>query len=260
VRDKIAYFISDAHLGARIPGGEGREEALISFLRETVSGAEYLFILGDLFDFWIEYRTAIRPDYFRVLHALRSLIENGTTVHYCMGNHDFALGPFMSSNLGLHLHPGEFGIRLQGRRLRLLHGEGIRKEDIANRILRRLLRNHLTQNIYKTLHPALGVSLGSKISGWSRRCNRVDRREKVLEKYRRIAREYLERGDDIVVFGHTHVAELEHFASGIYCNTGSWIRSYPFARLQDGELTLWLYREGEPPLPFTGGDKNGINS
>lgn len=247
MKKKIAYFISDAHLGARIPGAESREAALLSFFQEMASGAEYLFIVGDLFDFWIEYRHAIRPDYFQILHALRSLIEGGTVVHYCLGNHDFALGDFMRSEIGLHLHPGEFEIGLQGRRLRILHGEGLRRGEIANRLLRRVLRNPIPQKLYKLLHPNLGVGLGSVISGWSRKCSKIDSTEEFLEQYRRIARDYLKRGDDIVIFGHTHIAEIKHFASGIYCNTGSWVRRYPFAKLENGKISLDEYLPGKPP-------------
>lgn len=252
MNEDTAYFISDAHLGIKLPEAEGREEALISFLREVAPSARTLFILGDLFDFWLEYSWAIRPDYFRVLHELRRLVEGGTIVHYCRGNHDFAVGSFLSEIIGVRVNPSVREIKIQGRRLRIAHGDGLLPSDRANRLLGKLLRSPVLQSIYKVLHPNLGVPLGEFISGLSRSSLRLPPPRRVLEKYRRLARGYLEEGDDIVVFGHTHVPELIRYPVGIYCNTGGFLRRYSFARLQRGEMTLWDYTPGEPPREIAG--------
>ncbi len=251
MNEETAYLISDAHLGIKLPEAKGREEALVSFLREVAPGARYLFILGDLFDFWVEYSSAIRPDYFRVLHELRRLVEGGTTVHYCRGNHDFALGKFLSETIGVRIHSGAEEIEIQGRRIRIAHGDGLLPSDRANRLLGKLLRSPALQAIYKVLHPNLGVPLGEFISGLSRSCLNHPPPRRVLENYRHLARGYLEGGDDIVVLGHTHVPELIRYPAGIYCNTGSFLRRYSFARLRGGEMTLWYYNPGEDwkPIP-----------
>ncbi len=244
---RIAYFLADAHLGMSMDGNEGREENLLVFLREVVCGAAHLFIVGDLFDFWIEYRHSIRPDYFAVLHELRALVREGTEVHYCLGNHEFAVENFLSEAVGLKVHPEGFRGTVQGRKLRVLHGDGLREDDVAGRRLRRVLRNRANRKLYKLLHPTIGVWLGELVSGVSRRRSPLKAPEETLKQYRLRAREYLAGGDDIVVLGHTHVPELRRYDEGVYCNTGAWIEEFPFARLEDGEISLWLYRPGQSP-------------
>ena len=245
--EKITYFLSDAHLGIRMEGNEEREADLLLFLREVVPGAERLFIVGDLFDFWIEYDYSIRPDYFAVLHELRALVQGGTEVHYCLGNHEFAVKNFLPDVIGLQVHPNGFRGTVQGRKVRVLHGDGLRKNDVAGRFLGRVLRNRTNQKLYKLLHPTVGVWLGEFISGESRKRSPLKAPEEILRQYRLRAREYLSGDDDIVVLGHTHVPELRRYDGGLYCNTGAWVEEYPFAKLEDGRFSLWLYRPGQAP-------------
>ena len=153
----ITYFVSDAHLGINMPGHNDREARLLSFFDEIAASAETLYIVGDLFDFWIEYKYSIRPDYFHVVNRLRLLVENGTQVHYLAGNHDFALGPFLGETLGLLIHPDHFETVIQGKRVHLFHGDGLFKRDVGYRFLRRILRNQTFQKMYKILHPELSA-------------------------------------------------------------------------------------------------------
>jgi UDP-2,3-diacylglucosamine hydrolase len=242
-----AYFISDAHLGTPLPGYEQREEEILCFLREVRGSASHLFILGDLFDFWIEYTHAIRPVYFPVLHELRLLIEHGTSVHYMAGNHDFALGSFLADIVGIVIHPDHFDTVVQGKRLHLYHGDGLLRRDVGYRVLRRVLRNPLNQRLYKLLHPNLGVPLACLFSRSSRHFMEVSNRKVELGEYRHWARGRLEAGSDIVVLGHTHHPELHDFDGRFYCNTGEWIRQYTYGRMEDGRITLWRRIPGAQP-------------
>ena len=244
---KTAYFISDAHLGIHIPGCDDRESVLISFLREISPEAAHLFIVGDLFDFWIEYRHAIRPDYFRALVALDELARSGTEIHYCLGNHDFAIGPFIKDMIGITVHPDPYRCTLQGKRLYVTHGDELSQHGLGNRILRCVLRNRALQSVYKVLHPNLGVPLGEFFSRLSRNQLQGYVSEEVLEEYRREAATHLRGVEDIFIAGHTHVPELCCFEGGIYCNTGHWMSRYSFARLSDGEISLWQYLPGQTP-------------
>ncbi len=247
-----AYFISDAHLGIPIPGGEEREAALLDFFREISPRAGRLFIVGDLFDFWIEYRRAIRPDYFPVLAALADLAGSGTEIHYCLGNHDFAVGPFLEQAIGVTVHRDGFRGVVQGRRLYVTHGDDLRPGDRSSIILRAILRNRVLQAFYRTLHPNIGVGLGEFFSRLSRRYLFSDPSPEILALYRGEAEKLLTAGYDIVVAGHTHVPELSVLASGSYCNTGSWIRRYSYGLMAGGEIGLWTHRPGRPPQPLQG--------
>jgi UDP-2,3-diacylglucosamine hydrolase len=233
-----AYFISDAHLGIPVPGHNDRQKHLFSFLDEIEDSAEALYIVGDLFDFWIEYKHAIRPDYFAVVARLRRLVDSGVELHYLAGNHDFALGPFLRDTVGLCIHLDHVETTIQGKRVHLYHGDGVVKKDVGYRILKRVLRNPVNQRLYKLLHPDIGVPLASFFSGNSRKMLADWLTEKRLEEYRCCARSLLEN-NDIVIFGHTHKPEVRKYGNGVYINTGEWIRKYTFAKMENGTAGLW---------------------
>ncbi|MBN1128424.1 MAG: UDP-2,3-diacylglucosamine diphosphatase [Chitinispirillaceae bacterium] len=236
------YVVSDAHLGASFSGAAEWERSLIAFLRFLRVRASALYLLGDLFDFWIEYRHAIRPDYFRTVHELKNLVEAGIPVHYFAGNHDFALGPFLSDTVGIEVHPGHADLVLQGRKVHLYHGDGIIRRDVGYRVLKRILRSPFNQAVYKLLHPSIGIALGSFCSGTSRKYNEHNMTEAMLAEYRRNAKSLLDRGSDIVFFAHTHLAELSRWGEKTYCNTGSWMRQCNYATMAGGMARLWRYR------------------
>ncbi len=248
-----AYFLSDAHLGLRISGGEGREAALLEFLEEISPRAGQLFIVGDLFDFWIEYRRAIRPDYFPVLCRLSDLVRSGTEIHYCIGNHDFAIGAFIEKEIGVNVHREGFAGVVQGKRIYVTHGDDLRTGDRANLVLRQILRNPVLQAMYRVLHPDIGVGLGEFFSRLSRNYLISDPTPEILESYRTAAAALLADGNEIVVAGHTHVPELCHLPGGLYCNTGNWIRRYCYALMRDGEVGLWTHLPGREDRPFQPG-------
>lgn len=242
MKSKKAFFVSDAHLGAHIPSCEHREEYLLSFFDKIVRGNSHLFLMGDIFDFWIEYAHAIRPDYFQALHVLKSLVEDGTEVHYLAGNHDFALGSFLSEKVGITVHPDKLDIELQGRKVHLYHGDGLLKADVGYRFLRKILRNPLYQRIYKLMHPNMGVPLAGVFSGSSRSLLGLRLDPSRLGEYRAVAQKRLKAGSDIVLYAHTHQPELTRWDRNAYCNTGGWIQRYTYAMLEGGEISLWDYK------------------
>ena len=180
----MIYFISDAHIGAPFPDASRWEESLIAFLRSLPDNISVLLILGDLFDFWIEYGLAIRADYFNLLHELKKLGERGIPIHYFAGNHDFAFGPFITKTLGMSVYGGDVQTVLQGRHVHLFHGDGLIKRDIGYRALKTLLRNPVNQAFYKLLPPAIGIKLASFFSAGSRRAGERFMSEKIVDEYR----------------------------------------------------------------------------
>jgi UDP-2,3-diacylglucosamine hydrolase len=239
------YFVSDAHLGISLAGYDNRQKALLSFFEEVSRDGEALYIVGDLFDFWIEYKHAIRPEYFIVVSRLRNLVESGTQVHYLAGNHDFALGPFLRDTVGLHIHQEHFETVIQGKKVHLYHGDGLIKKDVGYRVLKKILRNPFYQRLYKLLHPGIGVPLALFFSGNSRKMLSNWLTEEKLEEYRQHAQKYLETSD-IVIFGHTHRPEIRKYGEKIYINTGEWIRKYTFAKMENGEINLWQWFGDRP--------------
>jgi len=201
--------------------------------------ASELYLVGDMFDFWIEYGSAIRPGYFGVLHELRGIVEAGVPVRYVAGNHDFAVGNFLEKHVGLTLHRGCVNAELQGRKLHISHGHRIGM-DLTQRLIDAMLRNKALQAFYKLLHPSLGVAIGAFVSAASKaKSRRAGVPVKALERYRRTARARLKAGKcDLVVFAHTHYGEVLRWNEGEYCNTGSWMDKREYAVLQGGKISL----------------------
>ncbi|MBN2035909.1 MAG: UDP-2,3-diacylglucosamine diphosphatase [Chitinispirillaceae bacterium] len=241
------YFVSDAHCGAPFKGASEWERRFIGFLHYLHDRAAALYILGDLFDFWIEYRHAIRPDYFLIVHELKKLIEKGIPVFYFAGNHDFALGPFFTGTLGIKVYQEHGDLLIQGNRIFIHHGDGLIRRDAPYRVLKALLRNRFNQAVYKLLPAYIGVPLGTFFSGTSRQCADGRLTQRILSEYRAKAKSILDKGSDVVLFGHTHTAELSRWGSKIYCNTGAWMRAYNFATMCQGQVKLWRYRPDEEP-------------
>src|SRR5436309_15302191 len=121
-----SYFFSDVHLGLGSPATEKQKEnRLLAFLRSILSTTEYLFIVGDLFDFWFEYTTVIPKGFHRTLAALQEFTDRGVKVHYLAGNHDFWMGEFFRTELGMELHFDPFEMAVGGKRIFFHHGDGL---------------------------------------------------------------------------------------------------------------------------------------
>jgi UDP-2,3-diacylglucosamine hydrolase len=232
------YFISDAHLGT----GSKREEAprearLHDFLTSLPGRASALFIVGDLFDFWFEYRTAIPRRHFATLAMLRRLRESGVSVTYLNGNHDFWLGPFLREDLDVCTRENSLALDLQGHRIWLHHGDGLIGGDLGYRALKKVLRNPVSVALYGLLHPDLGIPLAHRVSNWSR----GSRGERPLDGDRlwnEIAAPRFAEGFDTVMIGHFH-RPYEHREGGrAFFVLGDWMESFTYVVLRDGVFTL----------------------
>jgi UDP-2,3-diacylglucosamine hydrolase len=230
----IAYFISDLHLGARYPGlSADRETVVLRFLREKALRGSHLFILGDLFEFWMEYASFVPKDHFRILAALEELVRNGVDVHYLSGNHDFNLGAFFRDHVGLRVHPDEIRIELQGKRLLLLHGDGLAKSDWKYRIMKRVFRHPLSNRCFKLLHPDFGMGLAKAMSKASR--DQHKNLPRFMDEYEATCRALLSDGrQDILMHGHTHAAFVKAFPEGVYVNSGEWLTKMEYVAMEGG--------------------------
>ncbi|MEO7424625.1 MAG: UDP-2,3-diacylglucosamine diphosphatase [Fibrobacteria bacterium] len=234
----LAYFISDLHLGARYRGLDpDRETLVLRFLREKAAAAGHLFILGDLFEFWMEYASFIPKEHFRILAALEELARNGVEVHYLSGNHDFNLGSFFRDQLGLRTHADEIRIELQGKRLLLLHGDGLADSDWKYRIMKRVFRHPLSNRCFSLLHPDLGMGLARALSKASRDQHRNQPRH--MDEYEKACRAILSDGrQDILIHGHTHAAFVKEWPEGVYVNSGEWLTRMEYVAMRDGECRI----------------------
>ena len=232
-------FIADAHL--KNPEDENYRKLLL-FLAGLKGSTDTLFILGDLFEFWIGYRRVPFTHYFPVLEQLRELAGTGTKIIYFEGNHDFHMGPFFKETLKAKVYKGPAIIDLDGKRVYLCHGDQINSRDIGYRLLRFILHNPLTGALVPVV-PVGGVSrLAVRMSRASRQSHQVRALKwDALAILRRFAAARFNEGCDIIITGHFHRPLLEKTPDGggrTLLSMGDWITQFSYAEWVDGELSL----------------------
>jgi UDP-2,3-diacylglucosamine hydrolase len=237
--------MSDAHLGYAT---RDVEHSLVKFLRYLAGRAGSLVINGDLFEFWFEWRHVMPRRAFRVLAALADLRESGVPVMMIAGNHDCWGGDILREDVGIDFRVGPWTGDLGGWRARVEHGDGLRgREDRGYRLLRSVIRHPLAVRAFRLVHPDWGTALATRTSHTSRTYQARDGGAGL----RRAATERLEhdRAQNLrlVIFGHSHVAELRRVGSGVYANPGSWLDQPSFLRITPERIALmrWSDASGE---------------
>jgi UDP-2,3-diacylglucosamine hydrolase len=246
------YFISDAHFGS----GWGDEEArtlLFNQFVDTLIGKDvHLYILGDFFDFWIEYGHVVRTSYVKVVGALHNLTRNGIPVTIVRGNHDFMDYSYFSRELGITVLDGHNRISINGISFDLCHGDSI-AGDWKYRALHKILKNRTAQRLYRWFHPAIGVGLATSLSRLSRKKSSKSGRYLSDERqnwyHAAVDSRMKESGDQVTIMGHTHRADLSQLKHGIYVNSGTWL-SAPTVIILEGNRVALTEFDPESPLPF----------
>ena len=232
------YIFSDAHLGAHEPAREQIKLEKIRALFDIVRrDGDRLIILGDLFDFWFEYRHAIPKEHHGVICWLTELTAAGIAIDYVSGNHDFWMGDFFAGQVGLRLHRDDFDTEYAGKRLHLTHGDGLAKADRGYRVLKRILRHRFNIWLYRKLPPDWAIPLAKRVSRSSRDYT-AQRDPDFVADYETYARARFKDGYDLVVIGHLHIPVLKGYPEGIYVNTGDFIDHFTYAKLSPDGLTL----------------------
>ena len=221
--DKTYLFISDIHLGLQDKETEEKKEKLlVKFLRFAESNCDELFIVGDLFDYWFEYRRVYQKGYYRTLAALKDITERGIKLHYFIGNHDFLHRDFFSKEIGALMYHDPIEVTLNNKNFYIGHGDGMVENDNGYRLLKMILRNKFTQWLYSLVHPDLGIALASGTSKTSRGYTaKKDYGE--VDGLFEAARIKIDDGFDFVLFGHLHKRIFQEYKNGKYINLGSWL-------------------------------------
>ena len=250
---KNVYFLSDAHLGSlAIPHGRMQERRLANFLDSVKHKAAAVYLLGDMFDFWHEYRTVVPKGYTRFLGKISELTDLGVEVHYFTGNHDLWMGDYLERECGVTLHPRSSVMEIYGKTFYLAHGDGLGTTDRKFKALRRLFHNPTCQRLFAALHPRWGMAFGLE---WARRSRlkRENGKEPAYmgedkEELVIFAKDYLRTHPDInfFIFGHRHIElDLMLARQTRLVILGDWITQFSYA-IYDGEhLFLEEFVEGE---------------
>ena len=241
---KPDYITSDVHLGGVPPETEG---AFRGFLEHVGAEAGRLLIPGDLFDFWFEYGEVIPGRHFRVLAALREVVDAGVPVMLLGGNHDAWGGRFLEEHVGVSFHPGQVRTEIAGRPALLAHGDGLGRGDLKYRALKKVLRSRPMVMAFRALHPELGLKLARRVSTTEAKADDDPGKKGRAAFIEEWAREQLAADASLawVVCGHSHLPAIVEVAPGRrYVNAGDWLthRSYvvvgsdgvPEARVWEG--------------------------
>jgi len=236
--EKSVYFISDLHLGLESKEKEKlKEEKLIRFLNFIKEDAEELFILGDLFDYWFEYRRVIQKGYFKTFTALKNLTDAGIKVHYLIGNHDFMHRNFFSDELNVKVYEDPIEVELKGKKFFLGHGDGLVKNDLGYKILKKILRNKFLQKVFSLIHPDLGIAIASSSSKKSRDYT-AEKNYGEIDGLFETAQNKIDEGFDFVIFGHSHNRADKTYKNGRYINLGTWLSKPCYLKYKDDQLNI----------------------
>ena len=250
---KNVYFLSDAHLGSlAIPHGRTQERRLVRFLDSIKEKASAVYLLGDMFDFWNEYRYEVPKGYSRFLGKLSELTDNGVEVHFFAGNHDLWTYGYLEEECGVIVHKAPVTTEIYGKVFFLAHGDGLGDPDNKFKILRKLFHNRTCQRLLNFVHPRWGMALGLNWAKHSR-LKRADGKEVPFmgedkEFLVRFARDYKRSHPNIdyFLFGHRHIElDLPIDKSTRMLILGDWIWQFTYAVFDGEHLFLGEYVEGE---------------
>jgi len=243
------FFVSDTHFKYDGLGADERmkRDRFISFLT-GIEGASKLYLLGDVFDFWFEYRSVV-PRYYRdVLDALSILGKSGTEIYIAGGNHDFWLGSFVSETLGFTILPPLVTHTIQGINVTMTHGDDLLPGDYGYKILKAVIRSRLAVAAARAVHPdalyALARSFSRASKGFTEK--KTERAAKTLLAMANDA--FFRWGNDAFITGHIHYPCIERFGDRTFVILGDWERNFSFLEIREGRFSLGFYRPGENTL------------
>lgn len=233
------YFASDFHLGLKTGSPPlDREKKVVAWLNKIAAEANEIFLLGDVFDFWWEYKFVVPRGFTRFLGTIASITDSGIPVHFFTGNHDMWIGDYLSEECGIIIHTDPFTTSFNGKKFHLAHGEGLGTTDKGYQILLKIFHNKPLRFLYSTLHPTIGVWFGHKWSLNSRLGKGIsteflgEEKEDLLKYADSVS---ADENIDYFIFGHRHLAMTYKMKKGgevIFL--GDWIKHSSYAEW-DGE-------------------------
>jgi len=247
------FFLSDFHLGIPDVGqSRERERTLVKFLEEIAPRAELICLVGDVFDFWFEYRHVVPKYHTRLLGTLAKMTDSGIPIHFFKGNHDLWTFGYLSEEIGLQVHHEQWTPTLGGKKFYIAHGDGKGPGDKGYKRLKKIFHWPVNQRLFSWLHPDIGHALARNWSYQSRVAAPSDasfrKESEWLYQYclRKLEREHY----DYFVFGHRHLPIHTRVGSGsVYVNLGDWIQYHTYAEF-DGEKLELLDYPGHRPAGY----------
>jgi UDP-2,3-diacylglucosamine hydrolase len=253
---KKYYFVSDFHFGVPTPQkSKQREARFIRWLDFVKNDAAEIFLMGDLFDFWFEYKMVVPKGYSRLLGKLAEITDAGIPVHFFRGNHDMWAFDYLEKEIGMTLYRKPVVRNLAGKRFFLSHGDGLGPGDSGYKFIKYVFERKINRFLFRWLHPDIGTSMGLYWSQRSRYANQTaeakEREERMLKDVdnSRLAvfcKEMLQKDPAInyFIFGHWHVMLKHPIApDSYYIHLGDWIKYFSYGIFDGSEFQLKTFEE-----------------
>ncbi|MGP2570491.1 UDP-2,3-diacylglucosamine diphosphatase [Ornithobacterium rhinotracheale] len=243
---KKIYFASDQHFGApNETESRAREQKFIQFLNEIKPDTHALFLLGDLFDFWFEYKQVVPRGYLRVLGKLAEFADAGIPIYFFIGNHDLWMRDYLEQELNAQVFSRPQVFVINGKKCFIGHGDGLGPGDKGYKRLKKLFTNPLAKKMFYLLHPDFSLWLGKYLSRKNRylsgdKDDNFYGDDEWLVQYAK--RKLSQAHYDYFVFGHRHLPlEIKLSKQSEYINTGDWLSHFTYAVFEDEKLSLKRY-------------------
>ena len=240
----MIYFISDLHLGARyIADPRAHQQRVVDFLRSIAADATELYLVGDVLDYWFEYRTAVPRGYVRFFGALAALADTGVKITWLTGNHDIWLFDYLRTEIGMEVIDAPWVERtISGKRFIIGHGDRIGRRSVGFRFICSLFRNRLLQWLYSGIHPRWTIPFAHWWSSSSRKsrygiedveahANQVELNAATLPSA------------DFVVLGHHHIVVDRAMENGRLIVLGDWIDNFTYGQFDGSNFTLKTFHQ-----------------
>jgi UDP-2,3-diacylglucosamine hydrolase len=245
LQGKKLFFASDFHLG--VPDFESslqREKRIIAWLESIRNEAHTIYLLGDIFDFWFEYKHSIPKGFIRLQGKLAELRDAGIPIVFFTGNHDMWMFDYFQKELGIPIYRDPQELRVGSQKLLIGHGDGLGPGDNTYKMLKRVFNSRFCQWLFGWLHPNIGIGIANQ---WSR-SSRIGNTKKEAEKFQGEENEFLlvycreleqKRHHDYYVFGHRHLPlDLRINESSRYINLGEWVNFNTYASYDGNVMEL----------------------
>lgn len=237
VEGKKLYFASDLHLGApNRQKSRTREDLFVSWLSKIEADAQAIVLVGDIFDFWFEYKEVVPKGFVRLFGKLVSLIEKGIPIYVFTGNHDLWMSDYLKEEIGVQIFTKPVLFNCQNKLFFVAHGDGLGPGDSKFKIFKKIFTNPFCMWLFGWLHPDIGIKIAR---AWSSRSHTKPEDEVLEEDSQEMLVQYVLRKSktvkaDYFIFGHRHIPMEKKINDTIYINLGEWIFNKSFASF-DGE-------------------------
>ncbi len=243
-QNKKVYFASDQHLGA--PTAETsfpREKKFVSWLDTVKQDAEAIFLLGDLFDFWFEYKTVVPKGFVRVLGKLAEIKDSGIPIYFFVGNHDLWMNDYFEKELNIPVYHSPQEFLINNKKILIGHGDGLGPGDKGYKRMKKVFTFPLFKWFFRWLHPDLGVKLGQYMSVKNKLISGEEDATFLGEENEWLAqyckRKLREKHYDYFVFGHRHLPlEIQLQENSRYVNLGDWIQYFTYGEFNEDTIRL----------------------